>query len=197
MSIDLTGIPIRSMIDRSQDFAALLSPPLGGPVQRIERPGTRTTFVVTTPFMDVEPDGRRWAARLKAAKREMATLTIEQVGLAIGAPGSPTVAADTATGRFVAVEGMTPNYSIRPDQWLSFLRADGKRYLAQAAVLVTADGDGAVTIELHDLIRAPLAEGDLVEIARPKITGWLSGDFGLPRDVDEIVQFTFEIAEAE
>lgn len=195
MAIDLTGIPIRSAEPILQEFGGLLTPAMGGPVQRIERPGSRWALQIETPPMPVEPDGRRWASRIGRAKRAGAVIEIPQPGLVIGAPGAPRVAGAFVGGRLIQLGGLTAGYAVREGQWISIIVA-GRRYADQIVGDAAASAGGLVTVALQNLLRVPLAGNEVVEIASPKIEGWLEESFSFPLDVAHMTSFGLTISEA-
>lgn len=194
MSIDLTDIKISGDAIVPHIFGGLLPSALGGATARIERLGDRYSAEVSTPAMPIEPDGRRWSARLQRALREGGIVLIHQPDLNIGAPGSPVVSADTASGRTIAITGLTPHYAVREGQWLNVIHA-GQRYLDQVTEQVIADASGNATVTIQNLIRTPLTIGDTIDLATPSIEGWIDGDFSIPRSVDRITSFSFVISE--
>lgn len=194
-SIDLTGIKITSdqlvLIDRSGAQQGL-----GASMLQVDRPGARWAIVVNTPAMEMEPHGRRWQALLLKAKKRGALLRIEEPGLNIGSPGAPVIAADTATGRVLTVEGLTPGYVIRFGKWLSVVH-EGQRYLDQVAEEAIANADGEAEIELQNIIRVPFSAGDVVELARPMIEGLIPDELALDRPLDHLPALSFRIEETE
>jgi len=196
VAVDLSGLPIRSAEPILQEFGGLLVPALGGPVQRIERPGSRWALRVETPPMPVEPDGRRWSARIARAKRAGALIEIPQPGLTIGNPGAPVVNGSFASGRLIQLGGLAPGYLLREGQWLSFI-VGGRRYVDQIVSDVSASAGGIAAIAIQNLLRVPLAGGEQVEVASPKIEGWLEDNFSFPIDVARMTSFGFTITEAE
>lgn len=196
MAVDLTGIPVRAAEPILQEFGGLLVPAMGGPVQRIERPGSRWGLRVETQLMDVEPDGRRWASRIARAKRAGALIEIPQPGLAIGAPGAPRVNGSFVNGRIIQLFGFAPNYAIREGQWISIIVA-GRRYADQIAADTVASASGAATVSLQNLLRVALSGSEVAEVASPKIEGWLEDQFSFPLDLTETTSFGFTIMEAE
>lgn len=195
MSYDLTGIPIDGVEPAAVQFGGILTPPLGGPSQKVDRPGSRSALSFTTPLMSYEPEGRRWSARLRRAQREGALIEIPQPGLVIGNPGAPKVATNIAAGRLVGLSGLTAGYTVREGQWISIIVA-GQRYADQVEADATATGGGTVTVTLSNLLRVSLAGGETVEIAAPKIEGWLTGDLSWPIDINRDAHFTFVVMEA-
>lgn len=194
MSVDLTDLKVSGDAIMPLEFGGLLPSALGGATARIERLGDRYSVQVSTPPMKVEPDGRRWSARLMKARREGGIVEIHQPDLNIGAPGSPVVSATTASGRSIPVSGLTPYYAVREGQWLNYI-VGGQRYLDQVVSQVIADASGAATLTIQNLIRTPLTAGDTIDLATPCIEGWIEGDFSIPRAVERITSFNFVVSE--
>jgi hypothetical protein len=195
LAVDLSALPIAAASPTLVEFGGLLTPALGGPVQRIERAGSRWSIAFETSTMRVEPDGRAWAARLARATREGALIEIPQPDLVIGMPGTVTTATNIASGRLVALAGLTAGYTIREGQWLSIIVA-GQRYADQVTAAVTASSGGTATATLQNLLRVPLAGGETVEIASPKIEGWIDGSFGWGMPVERTTSLSFSVTEA-
>lgn len=195
MSIDLTGLPIAAAVPMVADFGGMLTPGLGGPVQRIDRLGTRWKWKVSTPPMRVEPDGRQWAAQLARARVEGALLPISQPDMPVVAFGTPVVASATAAGRLVPLSGLTAGVTIVAGRWLSIVHA-GQRYLDQVAAQVIAASDGTATVRLQNLIRVALAANDAVELAVPKIEGWVTGFDSWTLDNKRMTAFEITVEEA-
>lgn len=194
MSIDLTELKINGDEIVPLEFGGLMPSALGGATERIERLGNRYSAVLSTPAMRIEPDGRRWSARLLRARREGAIVELHQPDFNVIAPGSPVVATNTASGRSIPISGLTPNYAIREGQWLNYI-VDGQRYLDQATTQVIANASGEAAVILQNLIRVPLTAGDIIDLATPRIEGWIDGDFSIPRMLDHTTSFSFTIAE--
>jgi hypothetical protein len=175
--IDLTAArqrcPAPSLIDNGGE----LRPFLGGVSQRLDRGGSRHSVVVSFPAMPIEPEGRRWIARLVRAKREGGIVAFPQVNFDVGAPGSPTVSAATAGGTSLPITGGTPGYAIREGQALT-MTTGSRGYFYLAAEQVILDSNGAGTIVLDVPLRIAAGAGDAVNLARPTIEGWISGNGG-------------------
>lgn len=194
MSVDLTELKISGDQIMPLDFGGLMPSALGGATERIDRLGNRYMVSVDTPSMQIEPEGRRWSARLLRARREGGIVEIHQPDLKTGAPGTPTVATTTASGRSIPVSGLTPGYPIREGQWLNYV-VGGQMYLDQCTAEVIADASGLATIIIQELLRVPLTAGDSIELAKPCIEGWIEGELSLPRSVDRVTSFSFTITE--
>jgi len=193
-SIDLTELRIRDDEITPLEFGGFLPSALGGSTDRLERLGDRYAAQVSTPPMYVEPDGRRWSARLQQARRFGAVISIHQPGFNVGAPGLPTVAEDVEGGRTIPLAGLTPYYAIREGQWLNYFDATGQRYLDQVVSQVIANAAGEAEIALQKLLRVELEEGAEISF-RPCIEGWIEGDFSIARPVDRVTSFSFTVSE--
>lgn len=193
-SIDLTGLPIDGAVPIAQTFGGIQRPATGGAVTRIERLGSRWAFSFTTPPMRIEPDYRRWSVLFDEAERLGAIMEVYLPEFKPGPVGSPLVAANTPAGREIPISGLTPNYEVRVGQWVSVV-SGGKRYLDRIIRRVTADADGAATVTIKNLIRAPLTTGNVVELAVPKIEGSLEYSSASSWSVDGLSSFAFTITE--
>jgi len=194
LAVDLSALRIATATPLVVEFGGVLTPALGGPIQRIDRVGSRWAFAFETPVMDVEPDGRRWAARLARAKREGALIAIPQPDLDIGNPGAPTVATNIASGKLVPLAGLIPGYRVQEGQWVSLI-VGGHRYADQVTGDAVAGADGSATIRIQNLLRAPLVGGEVVEIAEPKVEGSLEGQFSWSLDNRRETSFGFTVTE--
>lgn len=195
MSVDLTDLRINGDSIMPMDFGGLMTSALGGPTDRIARLGSRYMAEISTPAMRIEPDGRRWAARLLRARRDGGIISIHQPGLKIGSPGTPVVATLTSSGRSIPISGLTPRYAIREGQWLNYYDADGQRYADQVQAEVIANGSGVATVTIQELLRVPIAAASVIELAAPCIEGWIEGDFSIQRTVDYVARFSFTVSE--
>lgn len=192
MRVDLSPLANRSFRVRPQRFGVILGS--SGASLQIDRLGDRWAADIETAARYWEPHGRRWSALLHKARRLGGSYPVEQPGFKPGAPGAPVAAAAVASGRLIAVTGLTPNYAVRPGQWLNIV-SGGVRYLDQAAEQVIASGTGSATIELQNLLRAPVSAGDLIDLARPTIDGLVEGDVPLDYPLDRTAVFSFSIVE--
>lgn len=185
--VDATPLPVE--LGRIQQAG-------GGAVAfRTDRLGNRWAFKLLSKPMRVEPDGRRWGSRFRRAKRLGGIFRVQIPGFDVGAPGfGVTVAADTAAGRAIPIQGATPGYVIREGQFLSVI-AGGQRYLDCCTAQTIVASDGTATVPIECLIRVPLSEDDVVELAEPKIEGsvLMEGEPGW--GADRMTQFAFTVRE--
>lgn len=196
MSVDLTVLKLLSAPPSLMEYGGLLTPALGGPVQRIDRLGTRWSVAVETPPMEMEPDGRKWSALITRAKKQGALIAYPLGDFNPGAPGAPVVAAATQSGTSVSLSGLTSNYAVRAGQPVSIVHL-GRRYFDFVSEQVIAGAAGTATIVLQNLLRTPLSAGDVVELAKPKLEGWIDGVLTWPHDLSGVTAFTFSVSEAQ
>lgn len=171
-AIVLTGIKVRTATVRILDFGMLLTPPLGGPVQRINRLGNRYAIDIEVPPMKEEPDGRRFTVLLERALANGAAFPVPQTDLRIPPAGAPLVNGAVASGSTLPLRGLTPNFMFRAGQYLSISHS-GRRYLHRVTAEAFADGAGVASVTLTPMLRTPLSDGDAVEVERPLIEGWI------------------------
>ncbi|MDO7843458.1 hypothetical protein [Sphingomonas immobilis] len=157
------------------DFGGTLTPPLGGPVQRLLRLGTRHSLTFVMPQMETEPHGRIWSAKLRMAKLYGVLLPFGQDGFNIGAPGAPVVDGAGQSGSTILLKGFTPNYTVMFGQAFSLVH-NGKRYLHFAAAQGQVGGDGKVTLDIFPMLRVLPANNAVCEFGKPMIEGSLSGN---------------------
>jgi hypothetical protein len=172
MPVLLDGFDFRTAGPQLIDFGGELVPGIGAAVQRINRLGNRFGIAVEMPPVPEEPEGRILAGLLRLAKTQGALFPFPQPGLEIGVPGSPVVNGTVAGGTSLPVRGLTALYTVRFGQFFSIIHG-GRRYLHSAAAETTANGSGNAVIVLDPTLRTDLADGDVVEMAEPKIEGLL------------------------
>lgn len=193
MSIDLTALRFRAAEPQPLRLGGVVRGPLGGS-QTINRLGDRWQLMVETPPMPIEPDGRRWSVLLDQARREGALIRVRQPDFLNLAIGQPVVAAATASGRSVPVAGLAPDAAVVPGQWVSIV-VNGRRYLDRVRAQAVAGSDGLATLLLVNLIRVPLPQGAVVELAQPKIEGSIDGDVGGRWEPNRRTSFAFTVIE--
>lgn len=194
MSVDLTGLPIRRAVPTPIMFGRTTASDQGGSTDYDDRLGNRWAMEIETPPMRLEPSGRLYIEDLWEAQRQGGVFDIPQPGLSIPPMGTPTVAADTLTGRSVPLAGLEPNVGIKKGQWVSIIHA-GRRYADRIRQAVIANADGEATISLRFLLRESLTEGDVVELNSPKMEGFVEGELPLDLSVDWITSFSFRVVE--
>jgi len=177
------------------DFGSDMVPILGGPVQRVNRMGSRYSLTVELPPVKEEPNARIWASALRQAKQLGAIFTVPQPGLTIGSPGTPLVNGAHTGGTSLSIKGLSSTYALKQGQFLSIIHSS-RRYLYAVAADATASG-GNVTVTLETMLRTALANNDVIEIATPKIEGYLDGDPAVKMMLEPYRTVSFRIVERE
>lgn len=170
-------------------------PGYGGPIGRNLRPGTRWAWDFEYPPMSYV-DSLAFDDLL--TEDETIVADILQPGLAIGDPGSPLVNGAMQSGRTLHLKRVEPGYVFRMGQWLSVISED-QRYAYKSRAAATADSSGNLIVPLRTMIRYPLVNNAVVEIAQPKVEGWatLEQDAHAIDAVDRLVRLRFTIEERE
>jgi len=151
-------------------FGTVLKPYLGGPTQRINRIGTRWALRVTMPPMYADA-ARPWVNALAQGSESAVCIAIPQ-DIDVGNPGNPRVSAAVTAGMALALKGMTPGYPVRQGQFLSIIHA-GQRYVHIFSADGSVEADGTIDAAIWPMIRVSLSVNDVVEVAEPKIQGFL------------------------
>ena len=156
------------------DFGLTVTPPLGGPEQRIERLGNRFRTEVTFPPQPPEKAGV-FISRLVQAK-SLGLRVPYPLLEAQGLPGAPVVDGADQTGTSLAVRDLTPHYAAKERYWLSIEDADGNHYLHLCTQNVVADATGNAVLSIWPMLRARFADGAKVHLAQPMVQGFPEGD---------------------
>jgi hypothetical protein len=110
-----------------------------------------------------------------------------------GLPGAPVV--QSASGRTLVIQGLTPSYQVLEGYWLSIVKG-GQHYLHSVGTGGTANGSGVATIELNELLRTDFAGGSLINLEAPMVEGLVEGDeWGWQFDVNRVIPIEFTIEE--
>ncbi|MGV3579993.1 hypothetical protein [Brevundimonas sp.] len=192
MAILLPSEPAAAMMSIGMVRSANdLSPAFSGADQQLRRKGSRYALTFTMPSMEYV-EAMPWMADL-GAEGQTVVMDVVQPGLDTGAPGAPLVKGAGQAGAALIIDGLTNGYIIRKGQFFSVVSA-GQRYLYQAAASVTVAG-GQAMVQLQTMLRRPPNDNDVVEIAQPRIEGFVR-DYSDPEvGVDHEVILSFTIRE--
>lgn len=157
------------------DFGGLITPGLGGPVQRVNRLGNRTSISYTLRPLYSPTEGRIYVARLMRGRQEGVRVAIPQSGMFIGSPGKPVVNGAIGAGINLPIKTLTPTYTMREGQPLTVTHG-GIGFLHWFAADYTANASGVIAATIYPPLRTALSDGDSIEIGKPYIEGWLSDD---------------------
>jgi hypothetical protein len=171
------------------DFGFLQRPGSGAASLRINRPGNR--YRVELMFPPMTPDvARKFTARAQRAVSDGLRAEVPLLDLKQGSPGASLV--DGAVAAMVTslpVKGLTPYYAVKEGYWLHVEDGDGVRYLHTVTAAAVAEGSGDLAISIWPPIRAPLADGDTIELGKPTVEGVLIENPGWSLSVDRLVRF--------
>lgn len=145
------------------------TPAFGGPVQRLNRKGSRWRATVSLPAMTYA-EALAWTDL--RVEDDTVVLNVPQPGLDVGSPGTPLVKGAGQLGSSLLIDGLTAGYGIRKGQFLTVVTGS-QRYLHQATAAVTASGAGEATVAIRPMLRVSPADNAVVEIAAPKIEGFV------------------------
>jgi hypothetical protein len=193
MAIALPDWPYPSaMTPRLVTGRAELRPAWGGDVQRLNRAGSRHAIDVTMPVMTYSA-AQDWSD----INDETATVTMQivQPGLDAGAPGATLVNGASQSGTTLVIDGFTPHYVLRKNQWIS-VSTGGRLYAYRVKTEVVADAAGAASVVLTTMLRVSPADNDTVEISAPRIEGFATvSDGAWATDTAGHVALSFTIEE--
>ncbi len=176
------------------DFGFILRPSTGAGALRVNRPGSR--WLVKFSYPPMRPDvARVFISRLIEAKS--AGLRIKYpLQVSQGNPGAALVDGGGAAGTSLPVKGLTPHYLAKEGYWLSVTDAAGVKYLHNVRATASADAAGKVTLTIRPPLRAPLVNGDAIELAAPMIEGLVTSDIAWPIVPDQVIDLSFSVEEA-
>lgn len=171
MAITLQVLPSTTTYTLREVAAGnILRPAFGGPLQPLTRKGDHWAIDVTVPAIDARSCGMGLFADLTRGKREALVLAVPD-RMAAQSYGAP-VCDGVATGDTIPVRGLTPGVVIPKGKWMSLV-LNGQRYLYLVAAAATANGTGRASVQVTSLLRRPTIDGAVVELASPKIEGFV------------------------
>jgi hypothetical protein len=194
MAIAIPSIPVPSQtVLTLRSNAITLTPTMGGPVQRIARPGDKWNLTVTAQAMSYMQAVAIVSALVQGTANKVLS-PVPQPGMTIGSPGSPVLVSGAGTS--IGVSGFSSGYSIHNGQIFSLVHA-GIRYLHQVTADATATG-GSATLSIFPMLKIVPSAGDVLEFSPPKIEGFLdSPTQGWSVGIVQTVGLTFSITEAQ
>lgn len=161
----VTGSP------RLLSFATDQRSSLGGATQRLARLGSRFAIDVQYPPMAYS-DAQSFLAALVQSEMVALSIPVPQRGLSIGAPGAPVVNGGGQGGLQLSIRGAAAGYTVQLGQFLS-ITSGGRRSLYMCAASTLLNGSGAGAIPIAPMLRTTPSDGDAVELAAPRLEGFL------------------------
>lgn len=196
--IDLPDYPSpRDITPALIDYGAVLQPSLGGPIQKLNRLGSRFRLNIIMPPMPSGKLGRQWVARLVRGKFDGVRMELPAPSFDPGVPGDIRVNGAGQSGSSLVVDGATPNYIAREGQFFSIETA-GTHHLYMVAAETIFNSSGQATVPIAPMLRRQHADNDLCHFGKPMIEGLIMGDeFAWQVAVEHITQIEFAITEAQ
>ena len=181
---------------RTRDFGATIEGGRGGADQRRNTPGNRWEIVVSLPRMDIAL-AREWSMLLTMGLEAGGVrFWVRQLGLDVGAPGSPIVSGAGQACKTLNGAGFTRGYRGLVSQYFSVVTG-GRRYGYKLAARSKASAAGEAALTFEPALRAEPAGGDVLEFGKPFIEGLLAS---VPEEVSAVSSlaegFEFVIREA-
>lgn len=183
-------------IPRVLDFGGVQQPDSGAESQRHNKLGNRYGVAFELPPMKNKDVGRIYVNRLIRGQREGARMRYPLLDFDPGTPGNFVVNGSGQAGTMLNIDGGAPFYAFKEGQPFH-LSIGGHLYFDFIAADATANGSGAATITLTQMLRKPPIDGDALEFVEPCIEGWVvddqvSWEIALNRNIG----LSFEIHEA-
>ena len=178
------------------DFGGIQRPPLGGPLQRVNRLGNRYRASVSLPPIPNAELGRVVVSRLIRAKSEGIRLELPLASVDQGSPGSPLINGAGQAGSALTVDGLRPGYGYSEGFWLNVVTG-GRFYLYNVAGSGKANGSGQAVIPIAPALRKSPSDNDVIHLQKPMIEGFVIGDeVGWSISLAHHIGISFEIEEA-
>ena len=171
MAILLQGLPTKTDYNmRAISAANTMSPAFGGADQRLSRKGSRFALDVSIPALSAAGCGMGLIADLLRGETEALALAIPEhlPAVAYGAP----LANGVSTGSVLAVKGLTAGAAVAKGKFLSIILS-GQRFVYMVTGEVIANGVGQASLSIWPMLRRPTIDGAVIELAAPKIEGFI------------------------
>jgi hypothetical protein len=173
----------------------LLRPLSGGRVQFQGRIGDMMACTGQLPPMDRDC-AAAWVSALFAQRRGQTVRWTLPAPYGLTGAGTPRVNGADQQGSSLITDGWTVGFVI-PDQTpFNVPDADGRPYLHFTEGSVTANGSGQATLTFGPMLRIVPADNALIEVAAPKIEGWLN-DAGVRWSVERLEFYSVPFAIGE
>lgn len=171
MRITLQKLPRQTQYTmRAVSAANTMSPAFGGPDQRLSRKGSRFAIDISIPALSAACCGMGLIADLLRGETEPLVISIPE-HLPTTPYGSP-VANGASMGSLLPVRGLTPAVAIRKGKFLSIVLG-GQRFVYIVTADTIANGLGLASLPVWPMLRRPTPDGALVELAEPKLEGFV------------------------
>lgn len=172
MAITLGTLPrLTAYAMRAISAANDLQPVFGGPTQRLARKGSRFALDVKVPAMSAAGCGIGLIADLLRGETETIVLPVPDYVPAVSY-GTPLVNGGGVVGSTLPVDGLPNGCVIAKGKFLSVILG-GQRYVHIVTAQTTANGSGQASLPIWPMLRTPTVDNAVVELAAPKIEGFV------------------------
>lgn len=178
-----------------RSFGVDLTPPLGGPVQRASRLGSRFVVDVTYPIMTKAQFDPLLAALMNAEAQGLPVVLELPQDTAPSGLGSPLVNGASQTGTTLNADAFTNSVAIPVGAFFSFT-AGGRNNLHMIRAAVSANGSGVAALPIAPMLRASPADNAALNFATPKVEGFVEGEIKWSVDTAKRYSLSFSVAEA-
>ncbi len=153
-----------------------VTPPMGGPMQRIGRLGARFSVTFSEmPALGVACGRAILAARAKARATGDTCLIAWPQPQFTGSIGAPVVNGAGQLGTRLVVKGLTASTPLLTAGTVFSMSVGGRTYLHMLTADATVDGSGNSTLSIGPLLRASPADAASLNFAQPAIEGFIQG----------------------
>lgn len=168
-----------------------------GVIQRVQRIGDK--WKISVPFKSVNLNRYNddFIPALMQAANGKVYWYILQPKKGVGTVGNPVVNG-SASGNSLPIRGGSPNYTYKRGQWISIVH-NSLVYLHMVYADVTLNGSGVGVVSILPPIRPEqFSDGDIVEVSKPRIEGYVSQEnLSWSRGSVDVVSFDLDIVEGQ
>lgn len=172
MAITLQALPRETERDmRVISSTTPARPAFGGPVQPMNRKGSRFALDITVPALALAGCGPELIADLVQGETESLAMPVPEAPSSVGW-GTPRVNGAGQAGLSLIVDGLPAGRTVPKGKFLSVITG-GQRFVYLVRTATTANGSGQVTLPIWPMLRRSPANNDVVELAQPMIEGFI------------------------
>lgn len=172
MAILLSNLPRQTQYSmRVVSAANDMGPAFGGNTQRLARKGTRFGIDVSVPALRQAGCGMALITDLVQGETEVVAFDIPEA-FDPHPYGVPLVKGAGQAGSILNIDGLTPGVIVPKGKFLSVI-VGGQRYAYLVRAVTVADAAGEAALPIWPLLRKSPADNAVVELASPKIEGYV------------------------
>lgn len=174
IALPATAIPKESLEWSLQQAGGLLKPMVGGVEAFAGRMGDKWAVAGILPTLDADCAAAWVDAMLSSSTLRQTVAWTLPAPYGLAGAGTPLVNGGGQTGSSLVVDGLSAGKVIPRATPFNVHDASGRAYLHFTRGEVTANGAGQATLTFGPMMRISPANNSAVELAAPKIEGWLN-----------------------